>query len=94
MKNGCVYMLTNKSNTVLYTGVTSDLAKRISEHKQAKTDSFTKKYKCDKLVYYAFFDEIFDAIEREKFIKYRSRKQKNKLIEHLNPKWKDLSCEL
>jgi len=87
-----VYILTNKRHTVLYTGVTSDLVRRIWEHKN-KTDrvsEFTKKYNCDQLVYYDYGQSINEAIGREKQIKSWSRKRKIDLINKFNLKWKDL----
>jgi len=89
-KKGYVYILFNKRNGTLYTGVTSDLSKRIFEHKNKLADSFTKKYEVDKLGYYEVFDNIVTAIEREKQIKAGSRKNKLILIESINPDWKDL----
>ena len=89
-KKGYVYILFNKRNGTLYTGVTSDLPKRIFEHKNKLADSFTKKYEVDKLGYYEVFDNIVTAIEREKQIKAGSRKNKLILIESINPDWKDL----
>ena len=86
--------MTNKWNTVLYTGVTSDLTKRIYEHKEKLVDGFTKKYNVTKLVYYEIFDEIMDAITREKQIKGWVRKKKTALIESENPEWKDLYEEV
>ncbi len=90
-KRGYVYILTNKNNTTLYTGVTSNLPKRIYEHKNKIVDGFSKKYNLDKLVYYEIFEEIIEAISREKQIKAGSRKKKIELINSLNPEWKDLS---
>ena len=89
-KKGYVYMLTNRTNRVLYTGVTSDLIKRIYEHKEKFVDGFTKKYKADKLVYYETHDEIENAIAREKQIKGWVRRKKNELVESINPNWEDL----
>ncbi len=90
-KNGYVYILTNISNTVLYTGVTSDLTERIQKHKsEFYKDSFTSRYNITKLVYYELFESIEDAITREKQIKAGSRKKKIELIEKHNPEWKDL----
>ena len=90
-KNGYVYILTNISNTVLYTGVTSDLTERIQKHKsEFYKDSFTSRYNITKLVYYELFESIEDAIAREKLIKAGSRKKKIELIEKKNPEWKDL----
>ena len=89
-KKGYIYILFNKRNGTLYTGVTSDLPKRIYEHKNKLSEGFTKKYNVDKLGYYEVFDNIITAIEREKQIKAGSRKNKLKLIESINPEWKDL----
>lgn len=94
MKQGYVYILTNSRRTVLYTGVTSDIVKRIFEHKSKLTDGFTKKYNVDRLVYYEFFDDIESAITREKQIKGGSRKKKIDLIERMNPGWNDLYDEI
>ncbi len=88
---GCVYILTNKYHTVLYTGVTSDLKKRIYQHKNKEfKSSFTANYKYDKLVYFENFIRIEEAIAREKQIKGGSRKAKEELINSFNPEWKDL----
>lgn len=89
-KRGYIYILFNKRNGTLYTGVTSDLIKRIYEHKNKLVDGFTKKYEVDKLGYYEIFDNITKAIEREKQIKGGSRKKKLMLIESINPNWEDL----
>jgi len=90
-KNGYVYILTNNSITVLYTGVTSDLTERIQKYKSGfYKDSFTSRYNVTKLVYYELFESIEDAIAREKQIKAVSRKKKIELIEKRNPEWKDL----
>ena len=89
-KSGYVYIMTNKNNTVLYTGVTSDLVKRVYEHKNKLADGFTKKYNAVKLVYYEVFDDISEAIRREKQIKGGSRDNKVRLIESMNPRWDDL----
>ena len=85
-----IYILFNKRNGTLYTGVTSDLVKRIYEHKNKLADGFTKKYNVDKLGYYEVFEDIEEAIKREKQIKGGSRANKIKLIESINPEWKDL----
>ena len=87
-------MLTSKSNTVLYTGVTSDLVKRVYEHKEKLVEGFTKKYNIGKLVYYEVFDDIETAIEREKQLKGGSRAKKLSLIQGMNPEFKDLYDEL
>ncbi|MBI3313174.1 MAG: GIY-YIG nuclease family protein [Candidatus Omnitrophica bacterium] len=89
-KNGFVYILTNKVNTVLYTGVTSNLKKRIYEHKNKFVDGFSKQYNLNKLVYYEMFESILDAITREKQIKAGSRKKKLDLIIRNNPNFEDL----
>jgi putative endonuclease len=89
-RSAYTYILTNKRNTVLYTGVTSDLIKRIYEHKQKLVEGFTKKYNVDKLVYYDIFEDIENAIIREKQIKGWIRKKKIELIDSVNPDWKDL----
>ena len=93
-KKAYVYILTNKKNGVLYTGVTSNLAKRIYEHKtQIHGDSFSAKYKLNKLVWYNAGDDIVSAIEVEKKIKNRSRAWKINLIEKENYQWLDLSLD-
>jgi putative endonuclease len=90
----CVYIMTNQRNSVLYTGVTSDLAKRVYQHKNKLVDGFTKKYKICKLVYYECYDNVGTAIMREKQIKAGSRKKKIELINSMNPDWLDLSDEI
>ena len=94
MPQGFIYILTNKNNTVLYTGATSDLVKRVYEHKNKVVPGFTKRYNVDKLVYYDVLDDIFDAYIREKQIKAGSRKKKIELIKSMNPQWLDLYEEL
>ncbi len=89
-KHGYVYILTNVHNKVLYTGVTSDLVKRVYEHKNNLVDGFTKKYNVHKLVHFEVFDDIVSAITREKQIKGWLRSKKMALIETKNPEWKDL----
>jgi len=93
-KNSYVYILFSKRNGTLYTGVTSDLAKRIYEHKSKTSEGFTNKYSVDKLGYYEVHSDIVSAIEREKQIKNGSRKKKIELIESINPEWKDLYGEI
>jgi putative endonuclease len=85
-----VYIMTNKINSTLYTGVTSDLQRRVFEHKNKLLDGFTKKYNIDKLVFYEACDDIINAITREKQIKGGSREKKIKLIEEMNGRWDDL----
>jgi putative endonuclease len=84
----------NKSNSVIYTGVTSNLQKRVYEHKEKLVDGFTKKYNLNKLVYFEVFDRIDDAIAREKQIKAGSRTKKIELIKSVNPDFKDLYDDL
>ena len=88
---GFVYIITNQYNTVLYTGVTSQLRTRIFEHKtKFYPKSFSAKYNCNKIVWFQFLPYIEEAIEREKQIKAGNRKSKEALINSLNPTWKDL----
>ena len=94
-KGGAIYILTNKNNTVLYIGVTSDLYSRVYEHKtKLYPKSFTARYNIDKLVYFEAFHDIEEAINREKQLKAGSRAKKIKLIESINPEWKDLFEEV
>ena len=86
-----VYILTNKSGRVMYMGVTSNLERRIYEHKQELVDGFTKKYHVHKLVYYEQTSDIRSAIQREKELKGWLRAKKNALVETMNPTWRDLS---
>lgn len=91
MKGGFIYILTNKENRVLYTGVTSDLVSRVIEHNNEQYPySFTAKYKCKKLIYFEIFDDIESAIKREKYIKGKSRGYKLNLITSANPGFNDL----
>jgi len=86
-----IYIMTNTYNTVLYTGVTNDIVRRVNEHRnKVHPYAFTSIYNIHKLVYYECFDRITDAIKREKQIKGGSRAKKIFLIEKLNPRWKDL----
>jgi len=94
-RGGCVYIMTNKNHTVLYTGVTSDIIGRVWQHKnKVYPKSFTARYNCDKLVYYLFYPHIEEAIAAEKSIQAGSRKNKINLINSLNPKWFDLYDDL
>ena len=88
-----VYILTNKSNAVLYTGVTSDLKQRVHEHKGGIKSGFTSRYNVNKLVYYEVYSDPYNAISREKQIKAGSRRKKLDLINAMNPEWRDLSEE-
>ena len=94
MKQYYVYIMTNKHNTVLYTGVTNDLKRRVYEHKEKLIDGFTRKYNVTKLVYYEISEDIESAILEEKRIKGGSRIKKIKLIESINPYWNDLYSNL
>ena len=89
-----VYMMTNGvRQTVLYTGVTNSLERRVWEHKTKAMPGFTKDYNCDRLVYFEIFQDIKQAIAREKQIKSWSRAKKEALIGTMNPEWKDLAAE-
>ena len=90
MNNYYVYILASKQNGTLYIGVTGDLKKRLSEHKEGKFDGFTKKYGVHQLVHYEQTSDIMAAIEREKLLKTWRRKWKLELIERDNPEWRDL----
>ena len=90
----CVYMMTNAHNTVIYTGVTNDLARRVYEHKNGLGGIFTKKYNVIKLVYFEVTDNVQAALAREKQIKGGSRKKKIDLIESINAEWEDLYDEI
>lgn len=89
-----VYILTNERHTVLYTGVTSNLGKRVHEHKEKAVRGFTEKYNCDVLVYYEVADNAYAAITREKQKKAGSRKKKIGLIQAMNPTWKDVFTDI
>ena len=89
-----VYIMTNKRNTVLYTGVTNDLRRRVYEHKEKLADGFTKKYNITKLVYYEIFLDPENAIMREKHLKAGSRQKKIDLINQMNKEWRDLYEQL
>lgn len=93
-KQGFVYILFSKLNGTLYVGVPSDLQKRIYEHKNKLTDSFTKKYNIDKLGYYEVCDSMESAIARKKQLKGKVRAFKARLIYEQNPQWRDLSEDL
>ena len=89
-----VYIMTNKNNRVLYTGVTNDLLGRVWEHKEKFVDGFTRKYNISKLVYYEVFEDPENAITREKQIKAGSRQRKIDLINSFNGEWQDLYGKL
>lgn len=86
--------MSNPGRTVLYTGVTRNLIKRVWQHKEKVADGFTKKYNVTDMVYYEILDSPIEAIEREKQIKSWSRKRKNRLVEAENSSWKDLYDEI
>lgn len=95
MKPGFIYIVTNKNNTTLYIGVTSNLPKRILEHKEKRYEnSFSARYNLNKLVYFEQFQMIGDAIGREKQLKGGNRATKLNLINNFNPDWKDLYQEI
>lgn len=89
-----VYLISNWNNKVYYIGVTNNLNRRINEHKQGVADSFSKKYNINKLLYYEEFNDIREAIKREKCLKGKKRNFKEELIKKLNPELKDLSIHL
>ena len=86
--------MTNKTSTVLYTGVTNNLRRRVYEHKQKLVEGFTKKYNVVKLVYYEVFGDCYSAIQREKQIKAGPRRRKEELINSINKDWRDLYEDL
>jgi len=89
-----VYIMTNKHNTVFYTGVTNNLMRRVYEHKEGRGGGFTSKYNIKKLVYYEVTGDVNAAIAREKQIKGGSRQKKIDLVDSMNPEWRDLYDEL
>jgi putative endonuclease len=93
-KNGYLYILASRRNGTLYVGVTSDLVRRIEEHRQKLVDGFTKEYNVTTLVYFETFEDIREAIIREKQIKGWKRKWKTELIQSINPYWRDLYEEI
>lgn len=90
----CVYIVTNQRNGTLYVGVTSNLIKRIWEHKTKVVKGFTRKYGLDRLVWYELHETMESAIQREKAIKNWKREWKLKAIEEMNPNWRDLNEDL
>ncbi len=93
-KQPAVYIMTNKRNGTLYTGVTSDLLKRVHEHKNGLSAGFSRRYGCTRLVYFELFEDMTTAIAREKQIKAGSRQKKLAMIEGANPQWNDLTAQL
>ncbi|MBO1926362.1 GIY-YIG nuclease family protein [Thiomicrorhabdus sp. 6S2-11] len=94
MKVPTVYILTNQTNSVLYIGVTSNLVQRVYQHKNNLVEGFTKKYKVHKLVYFEQFEDMYAAIAREKALKKWNRGWKDRLINEMNPNWRDLWGEI
>jgi len=90
MRQSAVYIMANKRNGTLYTGVTSNLVRRVFEHKNNLTSGFASRYGCKLLVFYTLFNRVTDAINAEKIIKTKSRLKKLELIESTNPEWEDL----
>jgi putative endonuclease len=89
-----VYILTNKSCTTLYTGVTNDIVRRLAEHRESVDDgAFTTRYKTHRLVYLEEHPRALDAIAREKSVKLMSRRRKRRMIEEQNPEWRDLAAD-
>ena len=93
MSDYYVYILANKSNSTIYIGYTHNLEKRLYEHRNHVVEGFTDKYNCTKLVYYEYLYDKYEALSREKQLKRRSRDKKNKLINSINPKRRDLSFD-
>ena len=89
-KKPAVYIMTNRPDGTLYTGVTSNLSKRIWQHKQGITKGFCSKYNLTRLVYFELYQDMYEAISREKQVKAGPRKAKIKLIDRINPAWRDL----
>ena len=89
-----IYLLTNKPDGTLYTGVTSDLSRRMWQHRNKATKGFSARYNLTRLVYFELFEDMYEAISREKQIKAGSRKAKIELIERVNPEWRDLYTEV
>jgi putative endonuclease len=85
-----VYIMTSTRNTVLYTGVTNNLPRRVWQHRHGHTGEFTTRYRCSKLVFYEVYRDSYNAITREKQIKAGSRYSKIELVERMNPEWRDL----
>jgi predicted GIY-YIG superfamily endonuclease len=94
VRQPAVYILASKRNGTLYVGVTSDLVRRVWEHREGAVAGFTKRYECKMLVWYECHDEMIEAIAHEKRIKGGSRRKKLELIERTNPQWRDLYVEI
>ena len=94
MRQYFVYLATNRAKTVIYTGVTSDLRRRVWQHRNGTMDGFTKRYRVGKLIYFEVFADPYNAIRREKQIKAGSRQRKLTLVASANPSWRDLWPEI
>ena len=94
MKQGYVYIMANKHNTTLYTGVTNDIKRRVAEHKLHINKGFTDRYNIEKLVYFETCKDMTTAIRREKQVKKWKREWKESLVRDMNPEWKDLAEEI
>ena len=94
MKRPCVYVLTNRRHGTLYVGVTSDVARRVAEHRSGAVEGFTKTHRLDRLVHFELFETMEQAILREKRLKKWRRAWKIQLVEQANPEWRDLSGTL
>ena len=90
----CVYILANRYNGTLYIGVTSDLIKRIWQHKEGKSENFSQNYDLKRLVYFETHESMYQAIQKEKQLKKWNRAWKIRLIESMNPTWRDLFNEI
>ena len=89
-KQSFIYIMTNTNNATLYIGVTNNIIRRVYEHRNKLVKGFTSQYNLTKLVYYEMFDDIINAITREKYLKGKKRDFKLSLINNFNPEWKDL----
>ena len=89
-----VYIITNKHESVLYIGITNSLSRRLSEHRRGEIPGFTADDRCNRLIYYEHYQDVNQAIAREKQLKRWSRAKKVALIERMNPRWLDLSAEV
>ncbi|AGA32463.1 Excinuclease ABC, C subunit-like protein [Thioalkalivibrio nitratireducens DSM 14787] len=94
MKQPCVYMMTNRRNGTLYVGVTSNLVQRVWQHKSGVVEGFTKQYSLHRLAWFEVHETMESAISREKQLKAGNRKRKLRLIEALNPDWRDLYADI
>ncbi|OGN92763.1 MAG: excinuclease ABC subunit C [Chloroflexi bacterium RBG_13_48_10] len=92
--NFCVYIMTDKEHSLLYTGRTSNLKRRVAQHRSGNGGVFTRRYNLNRLVYYEAVEDDGTARQREKKIKHISKRQRVKLIEGMNPEWKDLYLEI